>query len=655
MKKQILLIFVLLVGVTVCTAQGPGNPTTPPGKAGKSMSLPGRIHHSPLAGFSILLDPGHGGTDSGAVGPTGLYESETNLRVAKYLKMLLEFDGAKVEMTRNSDVALTLQERVDLATQLKPDLFVSIHHNASVRKNVSNRGEIYFNALDEGIPLRVAEEISSRIPQSRVGSVSVVLPGGYYVLRNNPAPAILTEASYISVPEIEKTLRCGRALTDEAQVFRSAIREALAKAPLKVQVYGKSPIFVNTPYMNLLFSAEKSISKLTIKTDPPIKAGFSFDRMPSFGFHYSLYNTAPLQSGDYSLKVHFHGQDGSISPAMNIPVKVELPLKQCALVPVAPYVPKGFAGRFPLALVLKDDEGRVNKRAVPLTAVLGGKRIEFLTRNDGKGVFHLDLDGSEEGPFEITVKKQDETIARTYVPVKVLEKNFVLGSVVSSQTGEGIEKARVRYSGKSSTPTFPGGFFFLEFPPIFGNISLKIQPPPGFPATDLVLKTGFGRVIQPRISIAPNAPTLLGKEIGLMAPRKLDPWVRPLVKEMMKCGIRIHRLGFQQDPKPEIKAVRKANEIRALDLLLSFREEDVKQFSIRHYHRSPKGKAVAEALSSTIGKALGTIPPISMGGDYELGNTNAVALVFSLPRQTPPEVPGKLASNLVEGLKQALK
>ncbi|HQB83035.1 MAG TPA: N-acetylmuramoyl-L-alanine amidase, partial [Candidatus Rifleibacterium sp.] len=79
----------------------------------------------PLKGISILLDPGHGGADPGAVGPTGLKESDVNLRVARYLRDLLRADGAEVKMTREKDTALSLGERVAMAEKLKPDLFVS--------------------------------------------------------------------------------------------------------------------------------------------------------------------------------------------------------------------------------------------------------------------------------------------------------------------------------------------------------------------------------------------------------------------------------------------------------------------------------------------------------------------------------------------------
>ena len=80
--------------------------------------------NKPLDGLNIMLDPGHGGADSGAVGHLGLKESETNLRVARYLKMLLEHDGANVTLTRAKDKALSLSKRVELSNEAMPDLFI---------------------------------------------------------------------------------------------------------------------------------------------------------------------------------------------------------------------------------------------------------------------------------------------------------------------------------------------------------------------------------------------------------------------------------------------------------------------------------------------------------------------------------------------------
>jgi N-acetylmuramoyl-L-alanine amidase len=97
---------------------------------------------------TVVLDPGHGGKDAGAVNQYGT-EKAYNLRVATELRNLLVRRGFKVVMTRTSDVYLTLQERVDLANALKePAIFISIHFNAGGR---TARGVETFTLSPQGV------------------------------------------------------------------------------------------------------------------------------------------------------------------------------------------------------------------------------------------------------------------------------------------------------------------------------------------------------------------------------------------------------------------------------------------------------------------------------------------------------------------------
>jgi len=164
----------------------------------------------------------------------------------------------RVVLTRDSDRALTLQDSRRCAAQVKR-IFSSRSITTLRAKGCPEPGEIYFNALDEGIPLRVAEEMSSRFPKAAWEPFSVVLPGGYFVLRNNPAPAILTEASYISVPrDRKKTPKRKNAYRRGTGVPDRDPGDVVEDA-LKVQIYARTRFFVNTPYMNLLFAGERPV------------------------------------------------------------------------------------------------------------------------------------------------------------------------------------------------------------------------------------------------------------------------------------------------------------------------------------------------------------------------------------------------------------
>jgi len=85
----------------------------------------------------IVIDPGHGGSDYGAIGPSGAREKDIVLNIAKELAKLIRKDKQfKVIMTRDRDKTVTLEERADVANQAGADLFISIHANATVKRHV---------------------------------------------------------------------------------------------------------------------------------------------------------------------------------------------------------------------------------------------------------------------------------------------------------------------------------------------------------------------------------------------------------------------------------------------------------------------------------------------------------------------------------------
>lgn len=105
----------------------------------------------------IVIDPGHGGRDTGTIGPNGLMEKDVALDVAKRLAKLVEERlGAQVVLTRSEDVTLPLEARTELANQEKADLFLSIHVNASRYQGVNGVETYYLNLTRSRADLEVA-------------------------------------------------------------------------------------------------------------------------------------------------------------------------------------------------------------------------------------------------------------------------------------------------------------------------------------------------------------------------------------------------------------------------------------------------------------------------------------------------------------------
>jgi len=159
-----------------------------------------------LEGRVIVIDPGHGGSDPGAIGPTGVREKDVNLSVAQRLYSLLLEAGAQPIMTRNSDIFVDLVPRAQLANDNNADLFVSIHCNSAATYNAvgtETYSYIYANS-QEGMKLARAVQgnLARRLGIYDRGPKTA----NFSVLRNSKMTSILAELAFISNPREEQLL-----------------------------------------------------------------------------------------------------------------------------------------------------------------------------------------------------------------------------------------------------------------------------------------------------------------------------------------------------------------------------------------------------------------------------------------------------------------
>ncbi|RDU37584.1 N-acetylmuramoyl-L-alanine amidase [Neobacillus piezotolerans] len=168
-----------------------------------------KVMETGLLGKKILLDPGHGGKDSGAVGPTGLREKDVVLSTGLLLKRELESYGAIVYMTRSTDVFLELSQRTAIANASDYDAFISLHANANTSR--TPRGtETYYNTTVNFNGVKSAA-MASDIQRNLVSSIGTPSRGikeqAFYVNRINELPSILVELAFISNRTEESLMR----------------------------------------------------------------------------------------------------------------------------------------------------------------------------------------------------------------------------------------------------------------------------------------------------------------------------------------------------------------------------------------------------------------------------------------------------------------
>ena len=185
---------------------------------------------SPLQDRRILLDPGHGGVFRGVVGLDGLAEADVNLGVALWLRGLLEAAGAEVHMTRTADVdlltptdstlAADLTARSALCDSLRPDVFVSLHHNSNAALDRDmNETQTYYPMGREGADLDLARAIHKHLVRNLEIEPARIMAGNFSVLRNATVPAVLGEPAMLSHPGVEQKLSAAGKQRLEAEAY----------------------------------------------------------------------------------------------------------------------------------------------------------------------------------------------------------------------------------------------------------------------------------------------------------------------------------------------------------------------------------------------------------------------------------------------------
>ncbi len=220
----------------------------------------------------VVLDPGHGGEDPGAIGPAGTYEKDVVLAIARQTKALLEQDNRVIVfMTRDEDVFIPLADRVKRARSVNADVFVSIHADAFTRPDA--RGSSVFALSERGASSAAAKWIADKENQSDLiggvrlmgrdpmlakmilemsqsitnaeslklgrGMIGELKPvnkmhkdaveqAGFAVLRSPDVPSILIETAFISNPEEERKLASASHQLKLARAIRGGVRKFLA-------------------------------------------------------------------------------------------------------------------------------------------------------------------------------------------------------------------------------------------------------------------------------------------------------------------------------------------------------------------------------------------------------------------------------------------
>lgn len=206
---------------------------------------PPKLGRRLLEGRIIALDAGHGGQETGAIGPTRLAEKEPNLNLALKLQKLLEREGARVVLTRKSDSTLALYKRIEYALSQNAEILLSLHNNAlpDGQNPFVKRGSSVYYYRSQSL------DLAWSIHHQLLKATGLTDDGFYYknlaMIRITELPAVLIESAFIIHPEEEMLLHDDRFLDRVAQGIMKGIKDYLRQYK-QYQRYGKSDYSVQS-------------------------------------------------------------------------------------------------------------------------------------------------------------------------------------------------------------------------------------------------------------------------------------------------------------------------------------------------------------------------------------------------------------------------
>ena len=151
----------------------------------------------------IVIDPGHGGDDPGAISKSGLKEKDITLDTALKLNQLLLDAGATVFLTRQEDSTTYLKEIVEFANHNRTDIFVSVHYNALDRDHIQGTETYYFNPDSEPLAAAIHKKMIEQLKRENRGCRQVK----FYVCAYTNMPAALVEPAYMTNGDEERLVR----------------------------------------------------------------------------------------------------------------------------------------------------------------------------------------------------------------------------------------------------------------------------------------------------------------------------------------------------------------------------------------------------------------------------------------------------------------
>jgi N-acetylmuramoyl-L-alanine amidase len=603
---------------------------------------------SGLKGRVIVIDPGHGGVFPGAVGVNGLREADVNLGVALYLWGLLEEAGAEVTLTRTVDKdfvggdSLALRQdlaaRVEMVREIRPDVFISLHHNAEAGGDSNyNEIQIYHKLGDRGPSLDLARLMARHLLINLGEPDCRVLPGNYFVLRNSPAPAVLCEPSYISNPAVESKLELALKQRLEAESYFLALVDYFSRGvPRLSALLPSGEVTESRPGITAVFDSVPLVDASTVRIlldgDDLAVTG----RGPNV---FMAFPPGPLAGGSHTLKASGRSIGGNACPEARSAFLVSL---KPAIVNLAK-VPGTLNPPYPrkVTALVEDAEGNPVADSTAVRFIWDGGSTEKPTRSGRASVFvgrDLGFDRTyvaavcEGIPCDI---KLDDKVDRGAISGFVEDAVDVpVGGAIVIEPESGV-----------SVITDEHGFFSMTLPAATAGLEVSGR---GYRKTYFRLKKGEVPVValervyrglpdSLRVTVDPRGG---GTETGWVGPTgtaAADLNLAVAAKLMhLFASAGVNAVSTRDSDRrvtPEERV--EINESAHSDLFISIGHAPGARRGVvvGHYHNSSRGKELAGEIMKEYQRLFGSPASLKSTDDYVVQQTScpAVNVLFTAP------------------------
>ena len=606
-----------------------------------------------LAGYRILIDPGHGGSFRGTMGADSLEEKKVNLGVSLYLWGLLREAGAEVALTRHtdrdflteSDSTLTadLQARVDIADSLQPDIFISIHHNAQhARDPAFNRIETYYKAGDPA-----SQDLATAVHRHLMRNIGIdvgeVRQGNYYLLRNIDAPSILGESSYLTHPPVEEKLRLSRAHELEAQAYFLGIVDYCRRGlPRVTSVAPSDSIQTSVPVIAAALEDRGGIGIDPDGINMSVNGEIVDANLSADGKRvvYPLPWNTP--NGDYDVRVSARNLRGNTSAVARTRFRLDHPPALAAVDPTPARAPSA-GGTMRVRARVLDRRGMpvADGNVVTMTTSLSGTAKQEATVREGGVDFALEIPSGARRSVHVELECGGVRFPHDIPVESGGMKGWRSVAVNDAATGSPITTASVTVGDSTMAAGSPSGTYGFA-----GTNTDAVITAPGYRparaggAGDVKLSPWFnGVLLGKRFVLDPQGGTPRTAGVGAMGLASTHVNLRVanyLAAFLRNAGadVRLARTT-EEVPLPEDVA-RMTNRYRA-DRYLEIRHPASSSDSALIVHSyffpgSARGKTMADVIGATAASRLGVA---HRGPDetvtFPLQQTACPAIVIALP------------------------